>query len=256
MTVMLSLRDVRKAYRSASRDVNALDGVDLDLPSDHALALVGESGCGKTTLGELTVGLLRPDAGQIMHASGVDLANCRPHALRSLRPRLQMVFQNPFASFAPHLRLHQSLAPVARRQGIAQPMIISALVDSLEQVGLSAAHLDRYPAQLSGGQLQRASLARALLCDPQYIVADEISSALDVAAQDELTRLLGRLRAHSHFTLLFITHDLGLARQVADDVCVMDAGRIVERGRADQVLDDPQTRAAKRLVDAIPRFRY
>lgn len=146
MTVMLSLRDVRKAYRSASRDVNALDGVDLDLPSDHALALVGESGCGKTTLGELTVGLLRPDAGQIMHASGVDLANCRPHALRSLRPRLQMVFQNPFASFAPHLRLHQSLAPVARRQGIAQPMIISALVDSLEQVGLSAAHLDRYPA--------------------------------------------------------------------------------------------------------------
>lgn len=256
MRSVLSLRNVRKSYRSASRVVNALDGVDLDLLPDHALALVGESGCGKTTLGELTVGLVRPDSGQIMHDSGTDLANCAPVALRSLRPRLQMVFQNPFASFAPHLTLRQSLAPVARRQGIGGEATRQALVDAFAQVGLSADQLERRPAALSGGQLQRAGLARVLLCDAQYIAADEISSALDVAAQDELARLLSRLRAERRFSLLFITHDLSLARQFADHVAVMDAGRIVERGSVDQVLGDPQSAAARRLVAAIPRFRH
>ncbi|MDO4785007.1 MAG: dipeptide/oligopeptide/nickel ABC transporter ATP-binding protein [Propionibacteriaceae bacterium] len=252
MTRVLSLEGVTRTFRRGGHPVTAVDHADLELHANQTLALVGESGCGKSTLGKICVGLLQPDSGRIVDERGVVLDRAR--AWRALRPRFQLVFQDPYASFSPRLTLKASLLPLARR--VHGAGALDQVVELLRQVGLEAAHLDRRPAQLSGGQLQRAALARALLAQPRLLVADEVVSALDVAMQDEIARLLRRLQRTWHFSLLFITHDLGLAREAADEVCVMADGRVVERGPAGQVIDAPATPAAQRLVEAIPRFPW
>ncbi|WP_316670590.1 dipeptide/oligopeptide/nickel ABC transporter ATP-binding protein [uncultured Propionibacterium sp.] len=257
MSLLMSMHGVVKRFRGGGRGVTAVDGVDLELEAAQAVALIGQSGCGKSTLGQLAVGLLAPDSGRIQYG-GVDLARCSRRELRDLRPGLQFVFQSPFDAFAPHLSLRGSLEPAAVRchRGWSRSRASGAVVDALGEVGLEAGLLDRLPDELSGGQLQRASLARALLAGPRLMVADEVVSALDVAAQNDVTRLLRRLQKQWRFALLFITHDLGVAERIADEVIVMDAGRIVERGPARGVIARPGSDAGRRLVEAIPHFPY
>ena len=257
MTAVLTLDAVSKAFRRSGGQVQAVDRVGLELVADHTLALVGQSGCGKSTLGKICVGLIQPDSGRVLDERGTDLARHRGRLWRPLRPAFQLVFQDPFASFAPHLSLRQSLLPVACR--IHRLDAASAVVKVrrlLADVGLEEAHLSRHPGQLSGGQLQRAALARALLAEPRLLVADEVASALDVSMQDEITRLLGELQRKWQFSMLFITHDLGLAKEVADEICVMEDGQILEQGTAQRVIDSPTAPATQRLVESIPRFPW
>lgn len=252
MTPVLSLHGVTRSFRRGGHRVVAVNGADLVLHANRTLALVGESGCGKSTLGRMCVGLIRPDAGRVFGEGGVVLD--RAGSWRSLRPKYQLVFQDPYGSFSPRLPLAASILTTARR--VHGPGALRQVLELFQEVGLEESHLDRRPAQLSGGQLQRAALARALLTRPRLLVADEVVSALDVAMQDEITRLLRRLQQHWGFSLLFITHDLGLAREAADEICVMAEGRIVEQGPAAQVIDTPASVAARALVDAVPRFPW
>lgn len=258
MSPVLSVQSVTKIYASPERRVVALDEVSVDLYAHRTTAIVGESGCGKSTLGRLCVALDRPDQGHLLFQGKLDLATCSRRQLRKLRPSLQMVFQDPYASFAPHLTLRQSFQSVmAMHRGRSEMSQTSlSLREAMEQVGLREEHLARRPHQLSGGQLQRASLARALSVDPVLLVADENVSSLDVAAQDELTQMMRALQAQRGFTLVFITHDLGLAREIADDICVLHRGTAVEHGPTQEVLESPVSPETRRLINAVPRFRH
>lgn len=247
---VLSFRDVDVSFRHGRQVVHAVSAVMLSIDDGDTIAVVGESGSGKSTLGQVGIGLLRPDRGSVLTASGIDLATASRRAIRSVRPSLQLVVQNPYQAFSPRLRLSRSLLPAARRFGSGPAR--DRVVELFAQMGLSENHLDRFPDELSGGQLQRAALARALIVDPALLVADEVMAGVDVASQEGIAELLRSHQRRVGFAMVFITHDLGLARRVADRIIVMEAGRIVERGPIESVLDSPRHPATVRLLDAIP----
>lgn len=248
---VLSYHDVGVVYANHSRRVDALSGVTFTIDETESIAVVGESGSGKSTLGKVGVGLLRPTSGSVVSAEGIDLASAPPRLIRTLRPALQLITQNPYQAFSSRLRLSRSLLPAARRfRRSSDPR--QTVIELFERMGLSPEHLDRYPHELSGGQLQRAALPRALLPDPRLLIADEVMSGIGVAGQEEATELLRSYQEERGFAMLFITHDLGLARQVADRILVMEDGRIVEQGLLNEVLDAPQHPATARLLEAIP----
>ena len=253
---LLVVDGLRKTFRIGGRrsgaSVRAVDDVSFSVPRGSAFALVGESGSGKSTTARLVLDLERADAGSVRF-DGVDVAGARGDALRTLRRRTQLVHQNPYASLDPRftvgqvvdepLRAHRVGTAVQRRERVAE---------LLDQVRLPAAVARRRPGELSGGQRQRVAIARALALDPDLLVLDEPTSALDVSVQARVLDLLADLRAQRGLTYLFISHDLAVVRQVADDVGVMSAGRLVETGPVDQVFDHPQDPYTVELVGAIP----
>ena len=209
--------------------VRAVDGVSVGVPRGEVLGLVGESGSGKSTLGRAMVALEPPTAGQIVF-DGTDLGALDTAGLRPFRRRLQMVFQDPFSSLNPRMTIEDALTmplrftqpdldPTARRQRAEE---------GLARVGLSVAYLNRYPHEFSGGQRQRIGIARALMVEPEFIMADEPVSALDVSVQAQVLNLFARIQQEMHLTMLFVTHDLAVVGHVADRVAVMYLGRIVE----------------------------
>ena len=230
-----------------------IKGVDLAVPRGSALGLVGESGSGKTTLGRLLVRLLRPTAGGIQF-DGVDIGGLSDAELRPLRARIQMIFQDPQSSLNPRLRLGTTLTRPLRAYGRLtgkqdQRERASALLDL---VGLPAEFADRYPHELSGGQRQRAGIARALALEPDFIVADEIVSGLDVSTQAHILLLLKELRARLGLTMVFISHDLSLVRVLCDDVAILYQGEVVECGPVARVFSAPQHAYTRQLLAAIP----
>jgi peptide/nickel transport system ATP-binding protein/oligopeptide transport system ATP-binding protein len=259
MTPALEVRDLVKHF-VAKRSilgrplaaVRAVDGVSLSLRPGETLALVGESGCGKSTVGRLVMRLIEPTAGQVI-LGGTDVTELPEGAMRPHRRHVQLIFQDPFASLNPRMTVGQILSEplMLHRIGTAaeRPGRIAAL---LEQVGLRPEQAARYPHEFSGGQRQRIVIARALAVEPKVIVCDEPVSALDVSIRAQILNLLKELQARLDLAYIFISHDLSVVRHIADRVAVMYLGRIVETGTADQVFHDPRHPYTRALLSAIP----
>jgi peptide/nickel transport system ATP-binding protein len=240
-------------FKRVAGYVKAVDGVSFDIAAGRTLALVGESGCGKTTVGKATLQLLRPSGGTVQYR-GQELTRLSARALRPLRREFQVIFQDPYASLDPRMQVGGILDEGLRVQRIggdraARRQRVGQL---LEQVGLPADAAQRYPHEFSGGQRQRISIARSLALDPRLIVCDEPTSALDVSVQAQILNLLKRLQDEFGLSYLFITHNLGVVEYLAHDVAVMYLGRIVERGAVHEVLDNPRHPYTQALLAAVP----
>lgn len=239
-------------FGTASR-VFAVDGVSLKIAPGETLGLVGESGCGKSTLGRCIIRLVEPSAGSI-EFEGRDITHTPMSGLRVLRRSLQLIFQDPYASLNPRKKIGATLTGALRLHGIGRDREDRKrrAQELLERVGLPASFIDRMPKDLSGGQRQRVGIARALALDPKFIVADEPVSALDVSVQAELLNLLKDLQTQLNLTLLFISHDLGVIRHMADRVAVMYLGKLVEVAPADAFYDAPRHPYSEALISAVP----
>ena len=235
--------------------VRAVDGVDLRIQRGQILALVGESGCGKTTLGRAVLRLVEPTAGQV-HFDGRELTGLGRRDMRPMRRRLQFVFQDPASSLNPRLTVATALTEPMAAHGIGESLEdrLETAARTLVEVHLAREHLWRYPHELSGGQRQRIGIARALCLRPDFVVCDEVTSALDVSVQAEVLQLLLDLRHERALTLLFITHDIGVVEYLSDTTAVMHEGRIVELGPTGRVCTAPEHPYTRRLIAAVPRL--
>jgi peptide/nickel transport system ATP-binding protein len=236
--------------------VKALDGVSFTIRRGETFSLVGESGCGKTTVARCIVGLYRPTSGNIVF-DGVDLGRLKQRkAMAPLRRRMQMIFQDPYASLNPRWRVRKIVAePLVTHRLVADKTELNARVDELlEQVRLSAADGDKFPHEFSGGQRQRISIARALAAHPEFLVCDEPTSALDVSVQAQILNLMKDLQRRLGLTYLFISHNLAVIYQISDRVGVMYLGRLVEVATADELFSRPRHPYTRLLLETIPRL--
>jgi len=232
--------------------VRAVDGVSLDIKKGETLGLVGESGCGKSTLGKAILRLTEPTSGKVIY-NGKDLAHMSHSAMRDQRRNLQMIFQDPYASLNPRMTVGAIIGEPIRTFGIERGKNVDQRVqDLMETVGLSRRFMRRYPHEFSGGQRQRIGIARALAVDPEFIVADEPISALDVSIQAQIMNLMEKLQAEKELTYLFISHDLRAVRHLSDRVAVMYLGQIVELADGKEIYREPLMPYTIALISAVP----
>ena len=257
-TPQLEVRDLVKHYTArsllgrAAPPVRAVDGVSFTLGRGETLGLVGESGCGKTTVGRTIIRLQEPTSGRAL-LDGTDIFTLGPDALRAFRRRVQMIFQDPYGSLNPRMMVGDAIAEGMEIHRIGtRPQRRSRVATLLEEVGLDASYATRYPHEFSGGQRQRIGIARALAVEPELIICDEPVSSLDVSVQAQVLNLLTDLQRARRLSYLFIAHDLAVVRQVADRIAVMYLGRIVETGAADKVLGAPRHPYTVALRSAVP----
>ena len=234
------------------RIVKAVDGVTFDIKEGETLGLVGESGCGKSTLGKALLRLTHITDGKVIY-KGKNIAHLSQSEMREQRKNLQMIFQDPYASLNPRMTIGNIIGEPIRTFGLAKGVSVEKMVKELmETVGLSSRFIKRYPHEFSGGQRQRIGIARALAVDPQFIVADEPISALDVSIQAQIMNLMNDLQKEKNLTYLFISHDLRAVRHVSDRVAVMYLGEIVELAEGADIYDNPLHPYSKALISAVP----
>ena len=242
---------------ASSGVVKAIDDIDLEIFSGETFGIIGESGSGKSTTGRVILQLIKPDRGSVSF-NGVELTKLNHNQMRKMRSQMQMIFQDPRACFNPYMNVFTS---------VADPLLIHKLVPNLEsarerviaileKVGLSSELAERYPSDLSGGQLQRVAIARALITNPKFIICDEPVSMLDASIQSQVLQLMRDLKEEFKLTYIFITHDLAVAQFFCDRIAVMHRGKIVEQGTTSEVLTNPQHRYTKSLIASIPRIPY
>ncbi|MBC7798118.1 MAG: ATP-binding cassette domain-containing protein [Pyrinomonadaceae bacterium] len=254
---LLSIRNFKVHYKiggglfGSAKYVKAVDGVNLEIRRGETLGLVGESGCGKSTLGKAVLRLTEPTGGQVFY-NDKDLAKLSFNQMRGERKHLQMIFQDPYASLNPRFTVGQIIGEPMRNYNLANGDIEARVQDLMETVGLNRRFVKRYPHEFSGGQRQRIGIARALSVEPEFIVADEPISALDVSIQAQIMNLMDKLQRERNLTYLFISHDLRAIRHVADRVAVMYLGKIVELGDAKTVYREPLMPYTKALISAVP----
>ena len=267
---LLEVRDLSVTYtlkRSILgrplQTMKGVDGVSFDIMEGETLGLVGESGCGKTTLGRSLLRLIEHSSGTVSYR-GTPLDKLTEKQMRALRPKLQIIFQDPYSSLNPRITIGEAIAEPLRvhrkalteKNELPESRIHSddSVRELMRQVGLDPEWYSRYPHELSGGQRQRVCIARALILQPELVVCDESVSALDVSVQAQVINLLNDLKEQFHYTYLFITHDLAVAHYISDRIMVMQQGRIVESGTADDIFLNPKTDYTRTLLDAIPRI--
>ncbi len=259
--ILLEVRDLKKYFevkrKGKKKILKAVDGVSFSLRRGEILSLVGESGSGKTTVGRLVTRLYMPTSGKIIF-DGIDITYMTEKQLRPLRRRFQMIFQDPYASLNPRMKIGRA---------IAEPLVVHGIMDwekarkraleLLERVGLTPARdfYERLPSQLSGGQRQRAVIARAIALEPELIVADEAVSMVDVSMRASILELLNQLRREMNTAIIFITHDLAVAKLISDRIAVMYVGKIVEEGPTDEVLSNPRHPYTRALITSVPSIK-
>ncbi len=255
----IDVRNLKKTYtkhtgflNTKSFTVNALDDVSFSVKKGQCLAIVGESGSGKSTLAKTIMKLLSPDSGEINFMKQ-NIVNLSSDETRVFRKKIQMIFQDPFSSLNPKFTIRQILSePLEIYMMGDKDEIESKVIEHIKLVGLSEDDLSRYPHQFSGGQRQRICIARALIIKPEVIVCDEPVSALDVSIQAQILELLKKLQKKFQLTYLFITHDLRVVKYIADEVIVLQNGKLVEKGSVTQLFNKPSTDYTKALIEAIP----
>lgn len=260
MSSSIRIENVSKRFGGGGllrRDgVLAVDDVTLAVPKGETLGIVGESGSGKSTLLRIVMGLTRQDSGRVL-IEGADIASLRGTALTRFRRSVQPVFQNPASSFNPRQTIRTILSAPLEVHGIGTRAERNARIDAmLDHVGLDPALAGRMPHQLSGGQKQRVAIARAVILDPQVVLADEPTSALDVSVQAQVLRLFSRIQREMGLTVIFVSHNLAVIRQVSHQVAVMQNGRLVESGPAEQLFAAPREDYTRRLIAAVPDPRH
>jgi peptide/nickel transport system ATP-binding protein len=236
---------------SKAHIIKAVDGIDLNLPKGQTTAIVGESGSGKTTLGRAIMGLTKSQAGRVL-LKGADITNLGKKMPKRLRKELQMVFQDPFSSLDPRMRISAIVGEGLRLQNKKSLVDSQCLIErTLAEVGLDASFKDRFPHELSGGQRQRVCIARAIIVKPEFIVADEPVSSLDVTVQSQILKLIKKLQEKYEFTYFFISHDVGVVEQIADNIAVMYRGRFVETGSRNEIFKKPTHPYTCRLLESV-----
>ncbi|MEU0137895.1 ABC transporter ATP-binding protein [Streptomyces sp. NPDC006296] len=252
MTPVLELEDAAVRYRGSAADV--VSGVSLSVEAGESLALVGESGAGKTTLLRLLLGLARPTAGTVRF-DGAALDPRDRAQMRRFRRSAQCVFQDPYSSLDPSRRVGAIVAEPLRSLGLdTRAGAVPKVAAALERVGLPADAVDRYPHEFSGGQRQRIAIARATVCDPRVLLADEPVSALDVTTRVKVVDLLAELKEERGLTLVMVSHDLSVVASLCERTAVLERGRVVEQGATSQVLGEPAHPYTRRLIESVPRL--
>jgi len=240
------------AYGERRAVVHAIDGVSFDIRRGETLGLVGESGCGKSTTGLTILQLYRPTAGHV-HYHGVDLTRLKERQLRPLRQKMQIVFQDPYSTLSPRMTIGRAIAePILVHGLLSKADVQSRVAALLRDVGMNPNYRNRYPHEFSGGQRQRLCIARALACEPEFIVCDEPVSALDVSVQAQIINLLQDLQRAYGLTYLFIAHDLGVVKHVSDRVAVMYLGQLVEQAPKEGLFGNPLHPYTRALLSAVP----
>jgi peptide/nickel transport system ATP-binding protein len=234
--------------------VHAVDGVSLEVGEGEVVGLVGESGCGKSTLGRIVAGILEPSAGQMTYR-GDDVTTLEPAEAKAVALKIQMIFQDPFASLNPRMRVRDIVGEAPVVHGIVERGEIEDYLDDvLRRCGLDPNFKRRYPHQFSGGQRQRIGIARALAVKPEFIVCDEAVAALDVSIQAQILNLFIRLREDLNLTYLFISHDLGVVEHISDRIYIMYLGRVVETAPTEELFDGPNHPYTQALLREVPRL--
>ena len=251
MSRVLSVRGLTMVFGSDDKDsFKAVDNVSFDIAEGECLGIIGESGSGKTTLVNMITRLLDPADGNII-LCGKDITHLRGSSLKDSYRQMQMVFQTPVQSFDPRRKLGFSIGESLRNAGSSAKEALDESRRLLKACGLPEEFADRYPHQVSGGQCQRAAIARAIAIRPKLLICDEATSALDVTVQKEILDLLNRLRKEMNLSILFICHDIALVQQFCDRVLVMHRGAIVEEGYPDDIIDAPKDEYTRMLIDSI-----
>ena len=265
--VLLELNDVKKhfpiykgVFKKVAAHVKAVDGVNFTINARETVGLVGESGCGKSTVGRMIMGAYRPTAGHIWFrpdgGERTDIASADASEMRALRPYIQMVFQDPFASLNPRMTIREILAePLVVNKVVRGAALEERIRELVELVDLQVRHLSRYPHAFSGGQRQRISIARALALNPRLLVADEPTSALDVSVQAQIVNLALDIQDRLGLAFLFISHDLGLVRHFSKRIVLMYVGRIVEYAPSEPLFDRPRHPYTEALMSNVPTTR-
>jgi ABC-type oligopeptide transport system ATPase subunit len=251
---LLQVRGLRKTYHALGREpVVALDDLSLDVPSGEITGLVGESGSGKSTTIRCILGLDRPDAGHIDY-DGISLLGATKEQRKRLHREIQVVFQDPTGSLNPRMTAGQLIGEGLRVHHLrtTKQAMRDRVAELMAMAGLDVRDIDRYPRSFSGGQRQRIAIARALAVEPRLLICDEAVSALDVSVQAQILNLLADMRARLGLTVLFVAHDLAVVRQIAVEVAIICAGRIVEEGTTAEVFEHPQHEYTRALLDAVP----
>ena len=244
-------KDLKKYFKTGNKIIKAVDGVDISIKEGEVVALVGESGSGKSTLGMLLIKLIEPDDGEI-YFNGVNITAFDKNEIRPLRRKMQMIFQDPFTTFNPIYKIgKQIIEAIKFHKVVDEGSAEDYLVEFMRMVALHPDILKKYPHQLSGGQLQRCAIVRAISLKPEFLICDEIVSALDVSVQVQIIDLLQMLEEELKLTILFITHDIGVARRIAKNALVMKDGKIVESGVIEKILYEPSEDYTRKLISSV-----